>query len=358
MINSIEDLQKLVAAGVRDFKEYGHVRVFEYNGMIGFDYTQEAEFEAKWTYFERISRGLVLDAVTGEVLARPYDKFFNIGQHNAYPESPISCVLEKADGSLGIIFRDQHEDIRCNTRGSFQSDQAVWATEYIKRNEIHFPYGCTTLCEIVYPENRIVVDYRGLETLIIHGVRDNNTGKYWHMEDIHDFFHNDVKVMKSIDLIDTFAFCSVEESIDFVNRQSGVELEGVVIVCEDGERFKVKGEDYLRLHRLVTDISPKRVWELLCAGNYEDYRKQIPDEFIKEFDEYAKEIMDWHEDLMVKLMAEYNMRPITETQKDYALWVQTREPWMSPYLFKMNKGIEVSHFLLTKWKDMTGYVGR
>ena len=45
-----------------------------------FNYTKAAQFAERWNFFERVSRGLILNAVTGEVVARSFDKFFNWGE--------------------------------------------------------------------------------------------------------------------------------------------------------------------------------------------------------------------------------------------------------------------------------------
>lgn len=359
MINCIEDLQELVRNGETDFPQYGRVRSFEQDGMVAFDYTPEAEYEGVWNAFERMSRGLVLDKTTGEILARPYDKFFNLGQHGAYPKTKIKYFLEKADGSLGIIFRDQHEDVRVNTRGSFQSEQAVWATNYCYANDIEPPSGCTLLAEIIYPENRIVVDYGEGEVLIVHAVRDNTTGDYWSYEAIQEYYADEF-LCGSLTLALRFEFDNLDACVAYVNSISGVKLEGVVVITEDGERFKIKGEDYLRLHRLVTNITPKNVWELLKAGGYETYRKEVPDEFLKEFDKYAQDILGQVAVWMDSTEELYESTPqeIKEgSQKDFALWVKKQPAFYHPYLFQLHKGIDISKNFLDNWKTLTGYKG-
>jgi RNA ligase len=368
MINKIEDLQNLVAKGETDFKQYGHVRTFlsDCGNLIGFDYTPEAEYEANWNAFERMSRGLVLEVGTGNIVARPYDKFFNLGQHNEFPKSKITTAFEKADGSLGIIYMYKGE-LRCNTRGSFKSDQAVACLEMAKEMgidkwfeyfyDIH-EYTPTLLVEIVYPENRIVVDYDGWSGLILHGGRLPE-GDYFDLSGLEltcaEINHPDFRLAKTFDVTDVDAVKSLVESF------KGVECEGIVILCEDGERFKIKGEDYLRLHRIVTDVTPKRVWDLLCNGDYNEYKKQIPDEFLDEFENYADEIInqvtawvDATEDLF-QIAVE---KGLTETtQKDYALWVQTQEKFYHKYLFMLKAGKNIEQTFLLDWKKLTGYTG-
>lgn len=59
--------------------------------------------------------------------------------------------------------KNKHENYKGHnvyiaTRGSFESDQALWATEWIQKRfrPVDFLAGYTYLYEIIYPENRVV----------------------------------------------------------------------------------------------------------------------------------------------------------------------------------------------------------
>lgn len=70
-INSIADIQKLVLDGFQNWKLRGHVTTKINGDLILFNYLPQAQFENKWTFLETVSRGLILDRKTGEVVARP-----------------------------------------------------------------------------------------------------------------------------------------------------------------------------------------------------------------------------------------------------------------------------------------------
>jgi RNA ligase len=84
-------------------------------------------------------------------------------------------VFDKMDGSLGILYPTS-QGMAVATRGSFTSEQALKATEILHEKypewaQITYDWfrsnfdanwyevNYTDLVEIVYPENRIVVDY-------------------------------------------------------------------------------------------------------------------------------------------------------------------------------------------------------
>lgn len=68
--------------------------------------------------------------------------------------------------------------------------------------------------------------------------------------------------------------------------------EGFVICFENSFRYKIKFEDYIRLHYLMTQISNKDIWESLSSGkSIIDELNNCPDEvfsWIKEIESNLK----------------------------------------------------------------------
>jgi len=115
-IQTIEDIQQLVREGFTDWDKYGEVNTRPHEGLVILNYKNEAAFEGRWNFFETVSRGLILEEGTGRVVARPFDKFFNWGQVETPKDQKIVNVLEKMDGSLGILY--YHNGWKVSTRGS------------------------------------------------------------------------------------------------------------------------------------------------------------------------------------------------------------------------------------------------
>ena len=64
--------------------------------------------------------------------------------------------------------------------------------------------------------------------------------------------------------------------------------EGFVVRFSNGDRMKVKGEEYLRLHKIMTNISTTGVWEHLSSGgDINELLKDVPDEFYKKVKEQS-----------------------------------------------------------------------
>lgn len=70
------------------------------------NYTASCAYERAWDDVTRQCRGLIVHADTSEIVARPFAKFFNYGEHDAATldlTAPVR-VFDKMDGSLGILY--------------------------------------------------------------------------------------------------------------------------------------------------------------------------------------------------------------------------------------------------------------
>ena len=76
-MESFAELGELVRGGERDWKQYGEVNATYWEGLILFNYSFRAEITNRWNWFERVSRGLILDEKTGELVALCMERFWN-----------------------------------------------------------------------------------------------------------------------------------------------------------------------------------------------------------------------------------------------------------------------------------------
>lgn len=338
MITSMPQLQTLVRDGEQSWDQYGDVYAVRHEGMVLFNYGSAAQFANRWNWFERVSRGLILDEQTGEVLARPFDKFFNWGDPRHGTDAELVEVTEKLDGSLGILYRRDGE-YKIATRGSFVSDQAVWATAWLNEHcsdaldwlDDRF----TLLFEIIYPGNRIVVDYGDEEALVLVGVRDRHTGE--------DLFHTQWAHMWRAVARWSVAF----KILDLAKTLDGTKQEGWVCRFADGQRFKVKGEHYVFLHRLVTQASFKRVVRAMADGNLDAMIEGVPDELIVPVLAWRDMIADGAAEMNERVELAFARAP-KGTRKEFALWVQAEHPDLMPYMFRRLDGGDYQQIIYAK----------
>jgi RNA ligase len=254
------------------------------------NYTNECQFENIWDDITCKCRGLVCDASNDWVVCRPYQKFFNYEQVlDKIPNLPFS-LFEKLDGSL-IVAAEYKGELVWATRGSFHSDQAEWAEKLLRVYWEDFSCSdyptenLTFLFEAVYSENQIVVKYEK-DNLILHGVLDNDTGKDYFLFD-SEWFDGFFYIAKKCD------YRNLEE----IKKLDWPNAEGFVATFENGFKCKIKFENYVRLHKVLTGVSEKHVWEHLAANTpLSEYLKDIPDEF-----------MDWMKEVETKLKNEFKI---------------------------------------------------
>lgn len=345
-ITSIADIITLMQASFADWQQFGHVTVRRKHDLLLFNYNTMAQYSEEWTFFERVSRGLIIDHRTGEIVARPFDKFFNWGEGGRTTSAPLVSVMEKMDGSLGILYRTE-SDCQIATRGSFDGEQALWATDFLQNNYnlMGLPTELTLLFEIIYPGNRVVVDYGKHEDLVLLAARDRFTGKYWSSDEVQK-----IGTTYGFSLPKRYSFTDVEALIATA-KNLDINHEGYVAEFADGQRFKFKSLRYLALHKLIVSLTFKNILAAMQAGTIEHILETVPDEFLDETRQWISEIDATMADVKQQVATAFDAAPKT-SRKDFALWVQQHHPKLKRYLFALldERNLEPLIYRHHKWQ--------
>jgi RNA ligase len=276
----LDILNGYIERGLVDYQDHPTLPLRIYN------YTRTCQFEKMWDDITLMCRGLVLDH-EGNVVAYPLKKFFNIEELDSIPNEPYD-IYAKMDGSLGIVFH-YADEWHVATRGSFTSEQAIKGAKMLKKCSIEkLNKDNTYLFEIIYNSNRIVCRY-DFEDLILLTSFNTNTGEELGINDYHKIF----KTVGQYRLV-------VKDFKKLKNEIKNNE-EGFVIRFKSGLRMKIKGEEYCRLHSLLTQFSNVDIWKCLSNGDdFEQFLDRVPDEFdawvrlkVKEL-QYAKYSISEH----------------------------------------------------------------
>ncbi len=276
-----------------------------------YNYSPLVQYQKLWNEITLMTRGLILDKEMN-IVARPFKKFFNLEEHSP-AEIPTEAfdVFNKEDGSLGILYWINNQPAIA-TRGSFISDQALHATQILRDRYSHtFNFlnrEHTYLFEIIYPENRIVVNYGNLDDLILLAVIDSKTGKDLSIPDIG------FPIVKKFD------------GINNLNQLREIEAEnqeGFVIRFKSGLRIKVKFAEYVRLHRIITQTSTTVVWENLATGkSFEELLEKVPDEFYEWVKQTKTELTKQFDTILLE--AKSNFKTF-DTRKENAAYFLTQK---------------------------------
>ena len=298
----LDQLNKYIAEGFATARAHPRLplQIYNYSTRAQYNFTAET-----WPQELRDARGLVLDP-DGEIIARGFRKFFNLSQLQNWPAGKPE-FWEKADGSLIIVF-DYKGEVVCSTRGSFESEQAKWAASMIPNTFVPQP-GITYCLEAIYPANRIVVDYQGLEELVLLGAVD------------HECIDRDDVLPEAAKHFRRAKFHGLLEMNQLPVEQQG---EGFVLRWPDGTRAKVKLDEYTRAHRLLFGLSTRAVWEMLAAGEDVDARyaelPALPRDWAKQKAAFYR---GRHSEIMAQVREEFVHAPVTSNRGEFAAWAKT-----------------------------------
>ena len=145
------DVPTLSSEGLQELR--AHPLVYEKQSAFAphvsaFHFTRDAFFDRKWDALNVRARGLFVATQTRTIVARSYDKFFNVGerpetQHDALAESlvfPVTAYL-KDNGYLGILGYDRTTDaLFWSSKTTPDSEFAGWFREIGERTL--GPSGC------------------------------------------------------------------------------------------------------------------------------------------------------------------------------------------------------------------------
>lgn len=266
--------------------------------LIGFKYSLQTVYDHAWDEITLCCRGIVFDKATGDIVAWPFNKFFNteeiwtedgqlaeVGKilqklgHGFEPNmTRFFRAMDKIDGSLGILFYYDGKWI-IKTGGSFVSDQAKWAQKWFdteiddNRKELHLDENWTYCFEIVTKEDPHVCHY-DYEGLVLLGALDEN-----HVEsEMTDI----IKIAEGLGVrySEMKEFKTYQEMVKYA-RGLDVDHEGFVVTFDSGFKVKVKGLEYLSKFHMISGITKKDIrlhFDIMALKVDPEYKAAIPEE--------------------------------------------------------------------------------
>jgi RNA ligase len=210
----------------------------------------------------RECRGIAFDTQTGNLVSRPFHKFFNMGEReDAQFIDEDHKVLHKLDGSMIRPLVHPDGTIRLGTKMGV-TEVAMDAEAFVARRPEYLEFmkdmidrDITPIFEYVGPHNRVVLEYE--ENLILLACRNLYSGEYFEYDTL-------------LAIADVYDIPLVEhDTLEDVKSREGE--EGVVVVYHNGHMLKVKSDWYVKVHRakeLLT--SPRRFLEAIVNETIDD----------------------------------------------------------------------------------------
>ena len=289
-------------------------------------------------------RGLKFDA-EGRIIARPFHKFFNLGEREDPGQvdwSRAHHVLDKLDGTMLHAAR-LGDDLVFMTRMGV-TDQARAAADHADDALMGFcaaqlDAGRTPLFEYTAPDNRIVVAYDKPQITLL-AVRDTVSGQYMPDGDLRD-------LGKRFGLAVTGHNGQVADIRDFMTRARALEdVEGYVIAFDDGHRIKLKADAYVLRHRALSNAHLEKS---VLAWSVND---AVDDVVPLLNGDIADRVVAYHKDVNAALarrereVLAFAERHKGQDRRDYATAVRTElEKTLHPAAFALLDGKDVRGFL-------------
>jgi len=286
----------------------GYIRMVIEDDLILYNYTDKCTFDRAWDEYTMVARGLVVNRYTGQVVARPFGKFFNLNEVEAtrlenLPVDKGYHTFEKMDGSLGIVYYHNGQ-WRMNTRGSFESPQAVKGREMLNKYRMRYlDTNFTYLVEIIYPENKIIVDYGAEEKLVLLSAIHTRSGKEINPEVLG--YVADQLGMESA-MIYPYDLSEIIE----LQKTLPKDQEGFVVRFATGLRVKIKGDEYMKLAKMVSYMTPLSMWEAMVEGTVNrTYLAALPEEFRPKYEPIVMDLERHYNTIQKEIVREFESLP-------------------------------------------------
>lgn len=175
--------EKSVGDLVIEMRQNKLIREKKYGNISSFNFTKEAFYDKAWDEQTMKARGLYINVPRQKVVARAYDKFFNV---NERPETKLDMLqyklsfpataYVKENGFLGLVsWNEEDESLFVTTKSSPDGDFAQWFLgdlqaqlgeetlekigAYAKEYKVTFVFECVDMKNdphvIDYPESRL-----------------------------------------------------------------------------------------------------------------------------------------------------------------------------------------------------------
>ena len=337
-------------------KEYPWLKVSKSNGLLSVNYcnfthaASETHLPVFPNPYSLECRGIKFDVLTGQILARPFHKFFNLGEvPNDLSDRDITQakVLEKLDGSMVYpLIHPISNDVRLCTKAGI-TDISVMAETLCDTPvgvlKAIILEGYTPIFEFTSPSQRIVIRYND-SSLSLLTVRNIITGEY--VNDLNSFSKR-----LGIPIVTEYTNSLAIETV-----KKWEDKEGIVLVWDDGYRLKVKADEYIFRHKAKEGIRyEKNRIEIVLGDKLDDFKPLLDDITYEHLLEYRINLLSNIKsfgDYILSLMKDVNDKGLTKKEVAIEI-VPNLKPMAKKYLFFMyDKPLSLEELILILHKDI------
>lgn len=312
-------------------------------------YLKNVTYDDSWNAWYRQTRGCVIDINEVKLVSATMEKFFNVDEklYTANKEvlrrtkkGKVTTYI-KQDGSC--ITMSYQDELLITTPGSFESQQVLWATDYLTNYHTSFLQDVhqkmnhyTFIFEYVGPKNRVVVLYKKTDMVLLQ-IIDTRTGRLLSLNEVKEIA--DIYGFTMCQTTDEpFDVLMVEK--DNVEKYKADSIEGWIIRIDTEEEtfmVKLKCGDYLSMHHMISNVThPNWVYESMLNETLDDNIGMVENEEVKAIVlQIRQKIKEWEIGIKEKAQKMYRSVP-------YDYWIEDELIQLNR-LFKQQVEVAVQH---------------
>ena len=286
--------------------------------------------------FYRECRSVVIDIKNEEIVISPFRKFRNL---NEGEENNIENVRKRIDSARSIEITNKldgsmqsarfyHNNIIMTGSQSLDQNQSWRLSEgynmlisnhnyisMVKENEKY-----TFIFEFISLKDAHIVKYEKKdEGLYLIGMRNVYSGEQLSYKEAKSFSEKYNVLMTQIY---NFSFDDIFEHIK--NLKSDV-FEGFVVNI-DGFMLKIKGDDYIKVHKIISQtISPNAIIKCIADDNIDDFIAKVPSNYKLEVLNIVNKILSYLSVIKYKTNKYYQDSP-KDNKVDFMKYVENNVP--------------------------------
>ena len=325
--------------------------------LIQGNYSRDVVFEGAWPDEVCNWRGHIYDTSQGRLVARPFEKFFNLGENEKISYAVLEQIIkdnpgakftywEKVDGTMIIAYWFEGE-IHVATRGSLKpivdscypnyhfAAMSMILTKYpgviTALREMPFT---TLVFELVWAKGRenLVTKYKEDDLYLIGMLDEKFDYSSREIKSCAEAFK--LKIPEIYDFND-FAGCVLTAEFTCDERIS----EGYVVAIELGQkvlkRVKIKTQQYRDIKRLMHGVNSKDLLDKILDGTIYEFLGKTP----KELQVRVVDYLEKYAYILSKSFEYYKPLSHIQVQKDFALEVLGKVPKpFQKYMFALRNG--------------------
>lgn len=235
------------------------------NGVVSFNFSRDVFYDKKWNEITTKARGLFVNVNTGKVVARSWDKFFNIEERDDTKYTALkrdmkfpAIAYKKENGFLGLIgYNSENDELFISSKSTNEGEFVEYFKDVINHVKLNLDVvkdickmeNVTLVFEVIHPEkDSHIIEYKEKSLFLLNAPKnefDYSATDYRTLCRFSEVLGVEVKEM-----VETFSnwsdfsdwFAKIDKNIE--HKLNDEYIEGYVVECADGFMFKIKTEFY------------------------------------------------------------------------------------------------------------------